>query len=556
MKSNKILCYAMWFLTITKILCSMENTKLDKNTTNLDLMHKTYNPGLERGQNLSCYFNSSLQCFYQIWPLTSKILLTDPFIKWKQIDASINQEIKETEKEISTFNKIKNNMNKDANFLQKKNNQLNWFKNQSIFWMYAAFLREISEIKCDPQITKINLNRNLYHMGITLQNFFSKTANVFFKSQNIQDADEFLNLFIDCLEQFSKEIEKCIHHNICGKIGTQIICQGPNHPKNDVSKISDERFYKLNVPIQKENSKNKSQPEDMKKLEECLDEFCSNEELSGDNKFYCESCRQKTTATKKFIITKLSKFLIISLKRFKKNFYRNTFSKISNQVECPIFLEIDLNNTNFNLRDYPNELRKYKLRSFISHKGSLFEGHYVSYVLYDKNDKNEDWYKFDDSTRRKAEGEEIITGKKSDTNFTPYILFYEHTNPEALEKQQKKDLTLEFQKILNDGGDDFQRWKFLSEDEKDEYKKFLLEKLQKEDYIQEKENGMPYIVEKQKINYESNFSQLQQKEDKKKSITEKITNQESTTESLFKQALQKLTKKLTELKNSLLGKNH
>jgi len=51
-------------------------------------------------------------------------------------------------------------------------------------------------------------------------------------------------------------------------------------------------------------------------FEQCLNNFCKNELLKGENKYMCSNCKKKCEAKKRFSIEQSPRILIIHLKRF------------------------------------------------------------------------------------------------------------------------------------------------------------------------------------------------------------------------------------------------
>ena len=71
-------------------------------------------------------------------------------------------------------------------------------------------------------------------------------------------------------------------------------------------------------------------------VEECLEKFCKGEELTGDEKLFCESCNSKQNARKVYSIYHCPNILILQLKRF-DNFGR----KIIKDIKYREFINIE-----------------------------------------------------------------------------------------------------------------------------------------------------------------------------------------------------------------------
>jgi ubiquitin carboxyl-terminal hydrolase 8 len=126
-------------------------------------------------------------------------------------------------------------------------------------------------------------------------------------------------------------------------------------------------------------------------LEICLNEFTKEEILTGDNKYDCEECGKKVNAVKKIYIWEAPVILIIHLKRFKNDSWRNTSTKTSSTVVFPIE-NLDMSNYISDLHRIDN--KQYDLWSISVHRGTCNYGHYVA---YGKNPINNKWYEFNDS---------------------------------------------------------------------------------------------------------------------------------------------------------------
>ncbi|KAL2708385.1 Ubiquitin carboxyl-terminal hydrolase [Kluyveromyces marxianus] len=154
-------------------------------------------------------------------------------------------------------------------------------------------------------------------------------------------------------------------------------------------------------------------------------EFTKLETLEKDELWNCPSCKKRQPSTKQIIITRLPNNLIIHLKRFD-----NMMNKNNVFVNYPE--ELDL--TSYWVDDYRGEMPKdngvslplrgqkppfnYKLFAVACHSGTLYGGHYTSYV--DKGTLG--WCCFDDENWRKI--------RRKGEYITPnaYVLFYRRIN--------------------------------------------------------------------------------------------------------------------------------
>lgn len=172
-------------------------------------------------------------------------------------------------------------------------------------------------------------------------------------------------------------------------------------------------FSVLSVPVPRAKSCN---------LLDCFREFTKIEKLETDEQWSCPQCKKKQPSTKKLTITRLPRNLIIHLKRFD-----NMLNKNNVFVKYPLTLDL----TSYWADDFDGRLPpgvtdelpargqvppfNYKLYGVASHSGSLYGGHYTSYVY---KGPNRGWMYFDDTSYRP-----IRTGTECITQ-NAYVLFY------------------------------------------------------------------------------------------------------------------------------------
>ena len=131
----------------------------------------------------------------------------------------------------------------------------------------------------------------------------------------------------------------------------------------------------------------------------------SKQELKGDNQYNCIICNKMVDASLISKIIDLPKYLILNID-YGKN-------KVNEVKQLQFEEEIDLQKF---ISFYCGQKTKYKLVAVCTHIGSSGPtGHYIAFCL----DKiNKIWYKFDDSTCKKADKYEL-------NNNSPYLLLYE-----------------------------------------------------------------------------------------------------------------------------------
>ncbi|RLN17390.1 ubiquitin carboxyl-terminal hydrolase 26 [Panicum miliaceum] len=144
------------------------------------------------------------------------------------------------------------------------------------------------------------------------------------------------------------------------------------------SKIED--FYELELNIKGLNN-----------LEESLDDYFSQEELDGENQYFCESCQKRVDATRCIKLRSFPPVINIQLKRYVFLPKTTTKKKISSTFRFPGQFEKRLSNSSSSYT--------YELAAILIHKGTAASsGHYVAHV---KDESNGQWWEFDDETLSK-----------------------------------------------------------------------------------------------------------------------------------------------------------
>lgn len=153
-------------------------------------------------------------------------------------------------------------------------------------------------------------------------------------------------------------------------------------------------------------------------LKDCIFEFTSDDILQGDERFSCETCKDKTEAVKHLRINHLPDALILHIKRFQ--FKGKLTGKLENFVKFPI--------RGLDLRDHiaiesphsPEECI-YDLYAVANHSGSLTMGHYTASVLQntvtDTRKVEQTWWHYNDETVTRLKEDELVSPKA-------YVLFY------------------------------------------------------------------------------------------------------------------------------------
>ncbi|CAD8206139.1 unnamed protein product [Paramecium octaurelia] len=318
-----------------------QQQNIDTIVTNLQLLSQkipiinrwNYIPSSDMRSNLGycgiknlrciCYMNAMLQQFYMIKPFRYGILQANDH---KDVDLQLS----------------KTGFTYDDNVLHQL---------QQMF----SYLELSDRIDYNPQ-----------EFCAAFKDYAGEPVNIFIQ----QDAQEFLNMIFDKLENLLKET---VYKNIMdgvfgGKTCTLIECQNCK-----VTKSKEEIFYNLSLLIK-----------NLKTLQECFDKFVQGEVISD---FKCESCNQKVDVKKCQQLARLPNILILHLQRIVFNLDTFMNEKINTRLEFPINLDLQQYTIN------KDQCTQYQLVGVVVHVGTADVGHYFSYI----DIKNQDqWLEFND----------------------------------------------------------------------------------------------------------------------------------------------------------------
>ena len=371
----------------------------------------------------TCYMNATLQCFSQTISLTEYFLdpkNKDIIIKGKFNNDRQNLRLANTYYEVVTNLWKKEELNGIKYFEPRKfktvlgnlNNLFEKMEASDAKDMIVFFLEQIhKEINLvnPPKIINTNSNLNQYNREIMLSHFIDE-----FKSNNKSIISD--NFFI--VVETTQKCQNCQNNNI-----PNFICYNYNiqncfiFPLEEVRKFRNERLLKAIQFNQMMISMGQITPfmgtnlnvntnDNVVTLDDCFEYNQKDELMYGENRIFCNLCKQNSESIYGNKILTLPNILIMILNRGKANIYN---------VNLNFTQEINISNYVLNA----NEPYIYSIYGVITHLGQSGEsGHFVASC---KSQVDNKWYRYNDSMVS------IINDFNSEIlNFgSPYILFYE-----------------------------------------------------------------------------------------------------------------------------------
>ena len=394
-------------------------------------LSKIYNTTPQKGLvniGSTCYMNATLQCFSQTKPMT------EYFLNQEHKDLIINGLNNSNQSGLRLakeyYNVVYNLWNIDGqkfyeprmfkHVLGSLNNLFKKMEASDAKDMIVFFLeqihKEINRVK-PPEINTTNFAINQYNREEMLNHFFNE-----FKINNKSIISD--NFFI--ITETTQKCQNCKNHNT-----PNYICYNYNiqncfiFPLEEVRKYRDSRL--MNQQMNQMNQMmmgmmgmnmnmniNMNYPQintsgKVVSLEDCF-EFNQKEELMfGENRIYCNLCRQNAESLYGNKILVLPNILIMILNRGKDNIY---------DIDLPFKEEINLTNYVLNAK----EQYIYNIYGVITHLGPSGEsGHFIASCKSPIDNDNNKWYKYNDAMVSKINdfNKEVVQMK------TPYILFYQ-----------------------------------------------------------------------------------------------------------------------------------
>ncbi|CAH6787111.1 Usp17lb [Phodopus roborovskii] len=244
---------------------------------------------------------------------------------------------------------------------------------------------------------EFHVTHSLLYSGDVIQPS-EKLTEAFHKHRQ-EDAHEFLMFTLNAMHtsclQGSKLLEcrsaqsSLIHEIFGGSWKSQIKCLCCQETTDIL-----EPFLDITLDIKKAHT-----------VKQALENLVKEEQLCGENAYYCNNCWEKTPASKTVTVKSAPKVLLLVLNRFSEF----TGDKKDREVSYPESLDF---------QPYMSQSSRnplfYTLYAVLVHDGmTCYSGHYFCYVKAG----NGHWYKMDDSSVTKCDVDTVLSEPA-------YVLFY------------------------------------------------------------------------------------------------------------------------------------
>ncbi|EDR26733.1 ubiquitin specific protease, putative [Entamoeba dispar SAW760] len=240
------------------------------------------------------------------------------------------------------------------------------------------------------------------------------------------DTHEFLSSTLDTIEKELKSIEgqeNIIDKCFSGTLVNQIVSKECEHISEHEEKTICEQ---MNIVVFGEKNKTS--------LAESLQSLVNGDELTGENKYFCEKCQKKVDAIRRTCIKTPPNTLILHLKRFEFDYETLQRIKINDRYEFPRELDLYpycIEHINHPEKKDENGEYKFKLVGVLVHLGTLDSGHYYSYIK--DQETGDEWFSFNDDLIDKFDintlEESCFGGGQYSKHYSAYILFYQKEKP-------------------------------------------------------------------------------------------------------------------------------
>ena len=338
----------------------------------------------------TCYMNATLQCLSNTDKLTTYFLYR---FKYNKNDSS---------------KKISNNFYIVLH---------NLWESDKNYYNPNKFKKALSEENplfsgVNPNDSKDLLNFLLERLHLELNKASNDTITQINNFQNLNQLNE-EQVKKNFFKTFTKRHKSIISDLFYFTIETKTMCGGCNFVKFNFQinfflefPLKQVNFYLFqNAKIKSLINKDGSNPDI--NLYDCFDYYQKIDTMNGENKMYCNFCKNTCDSLYCTSLYLLPEILIINLNRGKNAVY-----------QCKVNFPEELNLSKYVTIKKMNKI--YNLYAVICHIGpSSMSGHFVAYC---RNRIDGKWYLFNDAIVTKCENQKEYLTKM------PYILFYKSIN--------------------------------------------------------------------------------------------------------------------------------
>lgn len=326
------------------------------------------------------------------------------------------------------------NCDKLNNLLVKQKDNID---TKELLYSYICILNRLDTIRKQENIEIQQEEDKIYIRKLKLTSFIEKFRNIFSQvAFNQQDCLEGLAFILNNFHENLSKIHKfddphLILNNLRYNNSMKDMCleQCKSDIKNDYSLFFNifYSYYLSNIKCSnckhnvqkleqyKEISLNLSKDKKDNNLEKLLDIYFAHENLED---YRCDNCNEKNFCNKNVTLLNTPKYLLIQLKRFEFNTKTYNMSKILEEVNYPLFIDMDKYCLQDNINKNIDTKNIYTLSSIINHLGaSLQSGHYTSFHKI-----KDQWFYADDTDINKVEEDFIFTNRNKKCS---YVLIYE-----------------------------------------------------------------------------------------------------------------------------------
>jgi ubiquitin carboxyl-terminal hydrolase 8 len=357
--------------------------------------------GLKNRGN-TCFMNTFLQCLMSVDEL-NQYFLSQEYIH--DLAHQMKRRLREKKKELTPTTLLTQEY---GNMLHEfSQNKLNMYNPKGFHEYFQRLHSSFAGFQQHDTVEALTLVLDGFHESLKY------SLKVSYSGTNDNDMDKLMVDYAESLKTNYKDNYSKIYDLFNADMVQYIDCK--EHDRD--SEILSTRFepYTMTLLDIPTNIKNPD-------IYDCFDDFFCDESLDDDNLYFDEKSKMKVKSDIRKRYIRLPEYLIISLKRFKKNHMGFSYKKNDTTLSFPF------GNDLLDLSDYTDGYEKanalYDLHCVGIHSGSMNGGHYYSYC---KNPDNDKFYVYNDE----HVSEVNLNDCKNDIYTQGYLLIYKkYIDPE------------------------------------------------------------------------------------------------------------------------------